>query len=166
MNDHLPLHWDHSHCCLLLTVPAHLNAFGFFWFLSLKWHLFNTDLNISKRDTVKKGNASPQLLQQLFISTKEHLFDGLYVWRSCQIPATDTLQGKLTGKQWINSTAPICSGHSRDGLKDGLDDLHRIIKDGKACDSTIPIWSLRQEITAKFHLSKRNTRNTQHEQFH
>lgn len=79
MNDHLPLHWDHSHCCLLLTVPAHLNAFGFFWFLSLKWHLFNTDLNISKRDTVKKGNASPQLLQQLFISTKEHLFDGLYV---------------------------------------------------------------------------------------
>lgn len=148
--------------CCLLSLPTSM-LLGFFG--SSPWSGTYLTLILTSAKEIQ-WNASPQLLQQLFISTKEHLFDGLYVWRSCQIPATDTLQGKLTGKQWINSTAPICSGHSRDGLKDGLDDLHRIIKDGKACDSTIPIWSLRQEITAKFHLSKRNTRNTQHEQFH
>lgn len=40
----------------------------------------------------------------------------------------DMLQGKLIGKQRINSTAPIFSGHGGDGLMDGLDDLHRLFQ--------------------------------------
>lgn len=68
-----------------------------------KQHLLNIDLHTrKKKKKMQKGEMhAPKLLLQLFTSSSRLVFDILSISKILPITnSMDTLQGKLTGKQW------------------------------------------------------------------